>query len=256
MQRHHFQHDGLNLSYLDTGGVDETLIALHSHWMEGQTFASLAEALAPGWRVIALDQRGHGYSGHAATYMREDYLGDIDALLAHLGISRAVLLGNSLGGVNAYQFAARHPDRVRALIVEDIGTVIGDDTSFALSWSGVFKTCQDLEERIGSRFFPYLKDSVRSVAGGWRLVFEPKDMVQSQQYLNGNHWADWLASTCPALLIRGENSRVTTQEHVEEMAVRRPNTFLRVLSGGHVVHFDNPKGFNVAVSDFLAQLPT
>ena len=44
---------------------------------------------------------------------------------------------------------------------------------------------------------------MRSVAGGWRLAFEPKDMVQSQTYLNGNDWADWLASTCPALLIRG-----------------------------------------------------
>ena len=59
----------------------------------------------------------------------------------------------------------------------------------------------------------------------------------------------------PALLIRGENSRVTTQNHVEEMAERRPDTRLRVLSGGHVVHFDNPKGFNVAVLEFLAQLP-
>ena len=72
MQRHNFQHDGLNLSYLDTGGVDETLVALHSHWMEGQTFDSLAAALAPGWRVIALDQRGHGYSDHASTYTREE----------------------------------------------------------------------------------------------------------------------------------------------------------------------------------------
>jgi esterase len=180
MQRLDFRHDGLNLSYLDTGGAVETLVALHSPWMEGQTFASLAAALTPGWRVIALDQRGHGYSDHASTYTREDYLGDLDALFAHLGISTAVLLGNSLGGVNAYQFAARRPGYVRALIVEDIGVVIGDDTSFALSWSGVFKTCQDLEQRIGPRFFPYLKDSVRSVAGGWRLAFEPKDMVQSQ----------------------------------------------------------------------------
>ena len=76
-------------------------------------------------------------------------------------------------------------------------------------------------------------------------------MVQSQTYLNGDHWADWLASTCPALLIRGQDSRVTTQEHVEEMAERRPDT----LSGGHVVHFDNPKGFNVAALEFLEQLP-
>jgi pimeloyl-ACP methyl ester carboxylesterase len=79
-------------------------------------------------------------------------------------------------------------------------------------------------------------------------------MVQSQTYLNGNHWAEWLASTCPALLIQGEDSRVTTQEHVEEMVERRTDTRLRVLSGGHVVHFDNPKGFNVAVLEFLEQL--
>jgi pimeloyl-ACP methyl ester carboxylesterase len=217
--------------------------------MEGQTFGLLAAALASAWRVIALDQRGHGYSGHASTYTRQDYLGDLDVLFAHLGISRAVLLGNSLGGVNAYQFAARHPDYVRALIVEDIGALIAYDTSFALSWSGVFKTCQDLEERIGPRFFPYLKDSVRSVAGGWRLAFEPQDTVQSQTYLNGDHWVDWLASICPALLIRGEDSRVTTQEHVEEMTERRPNTRLRVLPGGHVVH-RTTRG-NKAVLGFL-----
>src|SRR5258708_39032850 len=135
MQRHNFQHDGLNLSYLDTGGVDEMLVALHSHWMEGQTFASLAAALAPGWRVIALDQRGHSYSDHASTYTRKDYLGDLDALFAHLRISRAVLLGNSLGGVNAYQFAARHPEDVRALIIKNIGALMGNDTSVAVAWS-------------------------------------------------------------------------------------------------------------------------
>ena len=133
--------------------------------------------------------------------------------------------------------------------------MIGDDTSFALPWSGVFKTSQDLEGRIGPRFFPYLKDSVRSVAGGWRLSFEPKDMVQSQSLLNGDHWADWLASTCPARLIPGDGSRVTTQEHLEDMAARRPDTRLRVLSGGHDVHYDNPTHFNAAVLEFLEQLP-
>ena len=255
MHRNNFQHDGLNLSYLDTGEGGETLIALHSHWMEGQTFASLAAALAPAFRVIALDQRGHGCSDHASTYTRDDYLGDLDALVAHLGIARAVLLGNSLGGVNAYQFAARRPHWVRGLIIEDIGAVIGDDTSFALAWSGVFETRQDLEKRIGPRFVPYLADSIRSVGGGWRLAFDPQDMVKSQTCLNGDHWADWRASSCPALLIRGESSRVTTPEHMEEMARRRPNTLLRVLRGGHLVHFDNPDGFNAVVLEFLKQLP-
>ena len=108
--------------------------------MEATTFAPLAAALAPAWRVIALDQRGHGYSDHPSTYTREDYLGDLQALFEHLNLSAAVLLGNSLGGVNAYQFAAQHPEKVRGLIVEDIRAVIRDDLSFVLPWEGLFAT--------------------------------------------------------------------------------------------------------------------
>jgi|ERR1017187_6413710 pimeloyl-ACP methyl ester carboxylesterase len=255
MERCSFQHNGITLSYLDASGSGQALIALHAHWMEGQTFASLATALAPQWRVIALDQRGHGYSDHASTYTRTDYLDDLQSLFVHLGVERAVLLGNSLGGVNAYQFAARHPESVRALIIEDIGVVIADDTSFALAWSGTFKTRGDLEERIGPRLMPYLRDSFRSVSGGWRLAFDPCETVRSQESLNGDHWEDWLATTCPALLVRGQDSRVTTQEHVEEMAARRPHTLLRSLEGGHVVHFDNQAGFIAIVQEFLERLP-
>lgn len=194
------------------------------------------------------------YSDHAPTYTRVDYLDDLAALYAHLELRRAILLGNSLGGVNAYQFAARHSDCVRALIIEDIGAVIGDDTSFALAWSGTFKTCNEIEERIGPRFFPYLRDSLRSVPGGWRLAFDPQDMVPSQHCLNGDHWGDWLATRCPALLIRGRESRVITQQHVEEMAERRPDARLRILQGGHVVHFDNPNGFTEVLLEFLAEV--
>ncbi len=117
MKRSQFHHDRLTLSYLDTGGDSQTLIALHAHWMEAVTYTRFAAALAPEWRVIALDQRGHGHSDHAPGYTREDYLGDLTALFEHLEIDKAVLLGNSLGGVNAYQFAARHPERVKALVV-------------------------------------------------------------------------------------------------------------------------------------------
>jgi esterase len=167
MRRHTFQHDGLTFSYLDAGGDGAIVIALHSHWLEGATFAPLAAALAPQWRVIALDQRGHGYSDHAATYKREDYLADLEALFGHLELRQpAVLLGNSLGGVNAYQFAARHAELVRAMIIEDIGVEIADDTSFALPWAGVFKTRGDLDQRVGARFVPYLQDSFRETQEG------------------------------------------------------------------------------------------
>ncbi len=255
MQRHKFQLDGLTLSYLDAGGDGRVVVALHAHWMEGGTFAPLAAALEPDWRVIALDQRGHGDSDHAKTYTRDNYLRDLEGLLAHLALKEpAVLLGNSLGGVNAYQFAARHPDRVRALVIEDIGAVIGDDTGFALAWGGFSETREALAQRVGARFLPYLEPSFRQTPEGWRLAFDPRDTLASQNFLNGDHWTDWLASNCPALLIRGKDSRVTTQPHMEQMASRRANTRLDVLDGGHVVHMDNPAGFAQAVKRFLRQL--
>jgi pimeloyl-ACP methyl ester carboxylesterase len=86
------------LSYLDAGGDGTSLVALHRHWMEGVTYMPLLPALAPDWRVIALDQRGHGHSDHAPSYTRDDYLGDVAALFEHLRLTTAVLLGNALGG--------------------------------------------------------------------------------------------------------------------------------------------------------------
>jgi pimeloyl-ACP methyl ester carboxylesterase len=249
-----FKNDDLTFHYADTGGDGQPLIALHGHWMESITFSHLASTLSPKWRVIAFDQRGHGYSDHAKSYTREDYIGDIEKLFEHLHIEKAVLLGHSLGGVNAYQYAARQPQRVRSLIIEDIGTVIDADTSFCLAWRGVFPTREALAERIGPRLLPYVLDSFRQTQKGWRLAFDPQDMLASQLQLNGDHTDDWTATHFPGLLIRGKDSRLTTQAHLEEIAKRRPNTRLQTLEGGHVVHLDNPDGFENAVQEFINEL--
>ena len=256
MNRFILEHDGLSLSYLDSGGSGPVLIALHAHMMTGSTFSGLAEALAPEWRLLAPDQRGHGRSGHAASYTRDDYIGDLEALFAHLRLDAAVVLGNSLGGPNAYQFAARHPGLVRALIIEDIGVEIADDTSFMLEWRGTYKTRAELAAKIVLRMLPYLENSIVQTSKGWQLVFNPHEMIASQKCLNGDHWKDWLATNCPALVLRGRESKVTTQKHVDEMVARRPNTSGSTLDGGHVLHFDNPIGFVSAVKEFLTQLPT
>nr|WSW57413.1 alpha/beta hydrolase [Streptomyces sp. NBC_00998] len=67
-------------------------------------------------------------------FSRNGYVEDAAAVLEHLGIHGAVVLGHSLGGVNAYQLAARLPGLVDALIVEDVGAEVDDDLSFSLSW--------------------------------------------------------------------------------------------------------------------------
>ncbi len=251
MKRFTFQHEGLTFSYLDSGGELPVLVALHAHWMEAATFCSLAGELGSEWRVIALDQRGHGHSDHADSYTREDYLSDLEALFYHLGLERAVLLGNSLGGVNAYEFASRHPEKVLALVIEDIGVELFSDMPPMNGWGGTFASEEELEKQIGPRMLPYLRESFRQTPDGWKLAFDPKDMILSQASLAGDHWAAWLSTNCPALLIRGTDSRVTNAGHIAEMAMRRANTQVCTLNGGHVVHRDDAIGFPEAVRLFL-----
>jgi pimeloyl-ACP methyl ester carboxylesterase len=244
MQRKNFLHNNLTLSWLDGGGDGPLLIALHAHWMEATTFRRLATDLVQEWRVVALDQRGHGHSSQAATYTRRDYLCDLEGFFAELQVSApVVLLGNSLGGINALQFAAKYPDLVRGLVLEDIAVEVNTDIGFVRAWSGNFQTRDALAERIGSRLLPYLEDSFRESPDGWRLAFHPEDMVQSQESLKGRYWDEWLSTTCPALMIRGLDSRVTTRGQLEEMARRRHNAVLIELEGGHIVHHDSPDAF-------------
>src|SRR6266545_6795299 len=92
--------DGRRLSYLDFGGNGRPLLALHGHLDEGASFSPLAQELAPQWHVVAPDQRGHGASDRASEYTRAGYLADAVALLEHLGVGPAVILGHSLGGLN------------------------------------------------------------------------------------------------------------------------------------------------------------
>ncbi|MGW3359266.1 alpha/beta fold hydrolase [Streptomyces bungoensis] len=244
---------GRRLSFLDFGGPGRPLLALHGHFADGRTFARLGWELGDSCRIIALDQRGHGLSDSAPDFSRTGYVEDAAATLAHLGIDGAVVLGHSLGGVNAYQLAARFPGLVDALIIEDIGAEVDDDLSFSLSWPHRAPTRTELLEELGPSA-SYLMTALREYPDGWGLAFDPKDMNASQQHLNGDHWNDWLAGDCPALLLRGSRSAVLSEEHAKDMAARRPDTRLMELPAGHTVHDTVPVEFVAAVSEFLGSL--
>ncbi|MFC4910826.1 alpha/beta fold hydrolase [Actinomadura gamaensis] len=247
--RGYFSVDGRRLSYLDFGGPGRPLIALHGHYNEASVWAPLAEALSPEWRVLALDQRGHGESDRAGTYGRDDYVSDLAAFHRHLGLGPVALLGHSLGGVNAYQYAARHPGRVSALIVEDIGAVVDSDWNFTLRLPTHAPTREELVAALGG-LAPYVEGSLRPSGDGWGLSFDIGDTVASQKALTADHWADWNALTCPTLLIHGERSDELPASHATEMAERLP-ALLVSLDAGHVVHHDAPEAFTDAVRAFL-----
>ncbi|MEV4616816.1 alpha/beta hydrolase [Kitasatospora sp. NPDC049258] len=251
--REFFVAGGRKLSYLDFGGPGRPLLALHGHYNEASAFASLAGALAPRWRVIALDQRGHGESDRAIRYQRDDYVADLVAFHRHLGVGPVPVLGHSLGGVNAYQFAARHPGRVSRLIVEDIGAVVDCDWSFTTRLPPAAPSREALVAALGAAA-PYLECSFRQGAGGWGFSFGIDDTVRSQQALNGDHRDDWTAVSCPTLLVRGTRSEELAADHARSMVARRgPGARLVELAAGHVVHHDAPERFAAEVTAFLSE---
>ncbi|MFF5705860.1 alpha/beta fold hydrolase [Streptomyces sp. NPDC012794] len=245
---------GRRLSYLDFGGTGRPLVALHGHLSEGVTFAALARTLGPEWRVVAPDQRGQGESDSAADYTREGYLSDIGCLLDHLGLDRVVLLGHSLGAINAYQFAARHPERVSALVNAEGPAALGLDGSnplgFLLGLPHEAPTREALLAGLGAAA-PYFADRLRENAdGSWRLPFRPAEMYDSEHHVHGDHWADWTAGTCPALLVRGTRG-VIPADQARAMTERRPGTTLTELDTDHFVHTAAPEAFAAAVHRFL-----
>jgi esterase len=255
MMRRSFVHNGLTLSYLDKGGDGIPIVALHAYWMEAGTYAELAEALAPKWRVIALDQRGHGHSDHAEDLSWDAFIGDLVAFLDHLDIEGpAVLAGNSLGGIVAFRFAARFPAKVRAMIVEEAPAVVDGDMDFMRQWAGVYPTREALQAKIGERLAWSVEPSFRQTSEGWTLAFSPDALADAHPGLNGDFWEDWRATDCPALLFRGSQSRAVDGAILERMAAERANTTLETFDAGHVVHHDMSTAFASAVRSFLKNI--
>jgi pimeloyl-ACP methyl ester carboxylesterase len=123
----HFKSDGLDLAYIDEG-AGEPILLIHgfasnvaANWQDTSWIGTL---VAAGRRVIAFDNRGHGQSDkiyeperYGAPAMAEDAC----RLLDHLGISRADVMGYSMGARIAAFLVLRHPDRVRSIVIAGMG---------------------------------------------------------------------------------------------------------------------------------------
>jgi pimeloyl-ACP methyl ester carboxylesterase len=110
----------LILAATPTGQHGPPLVLLHGLFGAAQNFGAVAKALAQRCRVVALDLRNHGQSPHAASMTYPEMGADVAATLAALGISRAAVVGHSMGGKVAMALAQAHPGLVDRLCVVDI----------------------------------------------------------------------------------------------------------------------------------------
>ncbi len=112
--------NGIQIHIERSGGAKPALFLLHGITDNGRCMLRLAEHLAIKYDVILVDARGHGLSdapeaGYSADHHADDLLG----LLEALGIDKPIVYGHSMGARTAARFAAQHPERVRAVILED-----------------------------------------------------------------------------------------------------------------------------------------
>src|SRR5437588_1459865 len=122
-----FTHDGVEIAFLDEG-VGEPVVLVHGfasnkevNWATPSWITTLTRA---GCRTIALDNRGHGASTKLydpAAYHSAIMAEDVRALLDHLALSRADIMGYSMGARIAAFLALAHPDRVRAVVLGGLG---------------------------------------------------------------------------------------------------------------------------------------
>src|SRR4028119_255357 len=121
--------DGLKLHYRDYPGSSDRppIICIPGLTRNARDFEGVAERLSPDWRVICVDLRGRGESGHSKdpmSYVPRTYVEDMEALIAELKLDRFALFGTSLGGLVTMLLSLRHGDRIAAAMINDIGPVI------------------------------------------------------------------------------------------------------------------------------------
>jgi len=112
--------NGLDL-YYEEQGAGEPLVLLHGGIHAGEMFGAILPALSAGRRVITVDLQAHGHTADVDRPLSPDRMADdVAALIAHLGLDAADVMGYSLGGGVALRTAIQHPERVRRLVVVSV----------------------------------------------------------------------------------------------------------------------------------------
>ena len=266
MKRGTLQLPAVRLAYVDFGGDGPGLLLLHGLMGRATTWAATAEWLAPHYHVVALDQRGHGWSDKPAdAYSREAYVDDAAAAIQTLGLGPAVVIGHSMGALNAWGLAARHPELVRGLVLEDMAAnrftqaEVQSWRDWFASWPLPFHSLADVRRFYTAEDSPrdgdFFIEVMREDQDGYRPMFAFEHMLQTLEDWTRHDYAPELERVqCPALVVKGGLSSRKASD-LQAMARRLPKgRYAQVQGAGHVIHFDQPEGWRAAVEPFLLEL--
>jgi pimeloyl-ACP methyl ester carboxylesterase len=264
--------NGLRFHYRDWGNADaQALVCLHGFTGHARSWDTFAQAMRDGYHVLALDQRGHGETEWATDYHPTRRVEDMEAFVEALGLNRFVLLGLSMGGRCAFNYAARHPERVERLVIVDIAPEAdargAGRINQGLSARDVFGDPEEAvaaarqanprppESELRSRV---LNNLMQRPDGTWTFRYDVAlrnaagaRVMPTREEIDRD-WASLANITSPTLLVRGAESDILSPEHAQRMVSSIPNCrLIEVQASGHSVPLDNPSGFIEAVRTFL-----
>jgi len=271
---------GLRLHVRWRPGPDTAPAVLFLHgWLDhSHSFDGVLEHVPADWRVALLDFRGMGQSAHAppeAHYQSGDHLLDIEAALDGLGLTRAHLVGHSLGGIVALTYAAVRPERALSLsLIESLGPSGGPPEVAVERLRGFLndsrrppnrKRYPDIASAAGrlrennpslpeAAALHLARHGTEPYEGGVAFTFDSR---HRRRFAQGYDEAQWLALqaalTCPVQLIRGQDGLWPDAPKLDARvaALRTLVAPPLMIPGGHHVHLERPAEVARALRDFI-----
>ncbi|MFC7303829.1 alpha/beta fold hydrolase [Streptomyces monticola] len=265
---HSFATEDGPLVYRDTGGTGRPLVLLHGGFVDHRMWERQVPFLARRFRVIAPDARGHGGSANASRPFR--HTDDLAALLRHLDVGPAVLVGVSMGGAIAVDTALEHPGLVRAVIVSGVGT---SEPEFVDPWNTGLQEEQGRALAAGD-VPAWINSFTRFAAGPHRTLDDvDQDVVRLLRDMEartiGKHTAaepDWQVPvadtwsraakiTVPVLAVNGALDSDDHLAMAERLARIVPEGRATSIEGtAHYPNMERPEAFNSLVQEFVRTL--
>lgn len=266
---------GNRVAYQDAGSGDEVLLLIHGMAGSSETWRAVVPQLSTKYRVVAPDLLGHGQSAKP----RSDYsLGAFAVLLRdlldELGISRATVVGQSLGGGVAMQFAYQHRDYCQRLVLISSGG-LGPEVGWTLrllSAPGAELLLPAIAPppvvNVGNKLRSWFSGSgIQSPRGAemWSAYSSLADPQTRQAFLRTlRSVVDYrgqsvsalnrlhLTSDLPTMVIWGDQDRIIPIEHAYAVHAARPDCRIEVLDGvGHFPHVERPGRVVALLDDFI-----